>query len=190
MIIGLYGKKGSGKDTFADFLCEKYNFVKYGFGDPIKEIAKIIFDFDDEQLYGDKKEDIDPYWNISPRDFFQKFGTDYGQFILPTHFSDIFKSEDNTRTIWVKVFEKWYKRELKKNPNTKVVINDIRFEHEYNIIKNLNGYIIKIKRKQNSKDKHISENELNNYKNDKFNYVIENNSSKANLYDTITNIIN
>ena len=55
MIIGIYGKKRSGKDTIANFLCEKYGFIKYGFGDPIKDIAKIMFGFTEEQLYGSKK---------------------------------------------------------------------------------------------------------------------------------------
>jgi hypothetical protein len=41
-----------------------------------------------------------------------------------------------------------------------------------------------------SKDKHISENELNNYKKNKFNYTINNNGSKQDLYDKIINILN
>ena len=56
MIIGLSGKKGSGKDTIAEYLCVQYGFINYGFGDPIKEIGRIMFDFTDEQLYGNKKE--------------------------------------------------------------------------------------------------------------------------------------
>ena len=77
-IIGLSGYKGSGKDTVADFLCEKYGFIKYGFADPIKEIAKIMFDFSEDETL---KEVVDERWGISPREFYQKFGTEYGQFI-------------------------------------------------------------------------------------------------------------
>jgi hypothetical protein len=190
MIIGIYGKKGSGKDTFSDFICEKYNFTKYGFGDPIKNIASIIFGFSKEQLYGNKKEEIDPIWGIRPRDFFQKFGTDYAQFILPTHFPEIFDCGDNKRTIWVKVFEQWYINQKRTNPDLKVVINDVRFKHEYDIIKKLNGYVIKINREVLNTDNHISENELDNYDNNKFKYIIENNNSKQNLYNSIVNIIN
>ena len=43
MIIGLAGKKGSGKDTIAEYLCAQYGFINYGFGDPIKEIGRIMF---------------------------------------------------------------------------------------------------------------------------------------------------
>ena len=91
MIIGLAGKKGSGKDTIADYLCEQYGFIKYGFGDPIKEIGRIMFDFTTEQLYGSEKELLDNNWGIIPRDFFQKFGTEYGQFILPKHLPNAFQ---------------------------------------------------------------------------------------------------
>ena len=69
MIIGISGKKRSGKDTVADFLIQEYGFIKYGFADPIKQIAKIIFGFNEEQLYGDKKEEIDKIWKIKPRIF-------------------------------------------------------------------------------------------------------------------------
>ena len=56
MIIGILGQKRNGKDTCADYLVEHYNFTKVSFADPIKQILKIMFDFNDEQLYGDKKE--------------------------------------------------------------------------------------------------------------------------------------
>ena len=69
LIIALSGKKRSGKDTVADYLVERFGFVKYGFADPIKEIGKIMFDFSEEQLNTDKKEEIDKRWGISPRQF-------------------------------------------------------------------------------------------------------------------------
>jgi len=112
MIIGIGGKKRSGKDTIADFLIKEYGFIKYGFAEPIKEIAKIIFGFDEEQLYGTKKEEIDEVWKIKPRNFFQKFGTDYGQYIFPEHFPNIFKNE-NKRSLWVLVFKNWYLKKKK-----------------------------------------------------------------------------
>ncbi len=188
MIIGIYGKKRHGKDTIANFLCQKYGFVKYGFGDPIKDIARIIFGFTDDQLYGTKKEEIDPVWNITPRDFFQKFGTDYGQFIFPEHFPSIFDS--NKRDIWVKLFINWYNQQKKINPFIKVVVNDIRFIHEYNAIKELDGYIIKVHRDISLSDSHVSESELDDYDDTKFNAIILNNSSKEHIYNQIITIIN
>lgn len=188
MIIGIAGKKRSGKDTISDYLIQEYDFIKYGFADPIKDIGKIIFGFTEEQLYGNKKDIIDLQWGIKPRDFFQKFGTDYGQFIFPEHFPEIFKGE-NKRGLWVQVFKNWYLNKLEIDPCIKVIINDVRFQHEFDLIKSLGGYIIKVERDKivNINDIHISENELDNIK---FNCIIQNNSSIEDLYRKIKEIIN
>ena len=44
MIIGLSGKKRSGKDTVVNIYVRSMVFINYGFGDPIKEI-RIMFQF-------------------------------------------------------------------------------------------------------------------------------------------------
>ena len=43
MIIGFLGKKGIGKDTSAKLLIEEYNFTRYAFGDPVKDVVKTMF---------------------------------------------------------------------------------------------------------------------------------------------------
>jgi hypothetical protein len=48
--------------------------------DPIKDIARIMFNFSEKQLYEKEKDDIDTKWNIKPRQFFEQFGTDIMQF--------------------------------------------------------------------------------------------------------------
>lgn len=45
VLIGLTGKKRSGKDTTADYLVEKYGFSKMSFSTPLKDICKILFSF-------------------------------------------------------------------------------------------------------------------------------------------------
>lgn len=62
VIIGLsglvenqYGEKtsiGAGKDTVADILVEKCNFVKISLADPIKRILREIWDFEHNYLWG------------------------------------------------------------------------------------------------------------------------------------------
>ena len=189
MIIGLAGKKGSGKDTIAEYLCAQYGFINYGFGDPIKEIGRIMFDFTDEQLYGNKKEIIDSKWGITPRDFFQKFGTEYGQFIMPEHFPSVF-DDITPRQFWVKRFWIWYSKEKKRNPELKVVISDVRFVHEFNFIKEKGGYILKVVRDLENVDNHLSETELDELSTDEYNYIIYNNSSREDLYEKIVDIFN
>ena len=203
MIIGISGKKRSGKDTISNFLIDNYDFIKYGFADPIKDIAKIIFGFTDEQLYGNLKEKIDDRWGISPRNFFQKFGTEYGRCIFQEHFPEIFDNHNkktlnkktlNKKTLWVLVFKKWYLKKIKENPSIKIVINDVRFIDEYNCIKELGGYILKVERNNLIVDQHISENDLDkSFENDKtleYDTIIENNGTLQDLYDKIIEIIN
>lgn len=52
MIVGICGLAGSGKDTAADFLVKNEGFVKIAFADPLKRIARDVYDFTDEQLWG------------------------------------------------------------------------------------------------------------------------------------------
>ena len=193
MIIAITGKKGSGKDTLADIIVNEYDFIKYSFGDDIKLISKILFNFNNEQLYGNKKDIIDDNWHITPREFFQKFGTDYIQNIFPKTFPNIFnKGNIDNKEFWLKKFELWYLNEKRNKKIFFVVISDLRFIHEYNYIKKLGGYIIKIERdnlNDNINTEHISENELDNFTNDKFNYVIKNNGSINDLENIIKKIM-
>lgn len=187
MIIAITGKKGCGKDTVANYMCEKYGFINYGFADPIKEISKIIFGFTDEQLNGHLKEAEDKFWGLAPRDFFQKFGTDIAQFEFPKYFPGIFRGKDE-RAIWVRVFEFWYTKKLKENPNLKVVISDLRFIHEYEYLRKMDAYFIRIKRniEGNKFGLHISETELDKLD---LNCEIENNGSLEDLFKKVDNMI-
>ena len=191
MIIAICGKKGSGKDTLANIIIENYNFTRYAFGDDIKEIAKILFNFDEDQLYGNKKDIIDKNWNITPRDFYQKFGTEYIQTIFPNLFPQIFtKNNISIREFWLKKFEIWYNDNIKKHKIFFVVISDLQFLHEYNYIKKMGGYIIKIER-DNLKniDNHSCETDLDNFTNDKFNFIIKNNDRIQDLKNQIKKIL-
>ena len=189
MIIGLSGKKRSGKDTVAEYLCAQYGFINYGFGDPIKEIARIMFQFSEEQLYGNQKDMLDVTWGIKPREFFQKFGTEYGQFILPDHHPEVFEGI-NSRQFWVKCFWRWYQVKLKENPHLKVVISDVRFLHELTFIKEKGGYIIKVNRNGILKDGHLSEMEIDTLDKDDFNATIDNNGTLAELHSKIIDLLN
>jgi len=143
MIIGLLGKNRVGKDTFAEYLIQHYGFIRYAFADPIKEIARILFNFTESQLYGNQKEEIDNRWDISPRQFFQKFGTEIMQYDIYKHLPQL-QNKVAPREMWVVIFMEWYRKQLQQDPNIKVVISDVRFFHELNSIKKLGGNIIKI----------------------------------------------
>lgn len=55
MILGISGVAGSGKDTFAKFL-GPHGACNVALADPLKKIARDIYDFTDEQLWGPSAE--------------------------------------------------------------------------------------------------------------------------------------
>lgn len=52
MIIGICGNAGVGKDTSADHLVAKHRFRKVSLADPLKRIARDVYAFTEEQLWG------------------------------------------------------------------------------------------------------------------------------------------
>lgn len=182
-LIGVMGKKGSGKDTVADYLVKNYSFSKTAFAEPVKHISKIMFNFTDEQLYGNEKEKIDPIWGISPRDAFQKIGTDFGQYDLQKYFPALGKKIG--KNIWTERIRVKYEKDKEKT-----VICDVRFIHEVNMILETGGIIIKINRDDIKEDLHISENEMMKIENNKITHIIDNNGSLQDLYEQVGNIMN
>ena len=59
-LVGICGRKGSGKDTVADFISRRYGFEKRALAQPIKHICGYLFNFNEAQLDGPLKEAIDP----------------------------------------------------------------------------------------------------------------------------------
>ncbi len=182
MIVGIIGKKQSGKDTIADILVNKYNYKKYAYADPIKDIIKTIFKWGDERI--EDKETIDPNWGISPRQALQNIGTELFQFELGKQVS-LF-NDTIGRNIWVKVFETWYSK-LPKNTN--VVVSDVRFLHEVQSLKKMEATIIKVERPDNHyvTDNHLSETQVNSFN---YDYLITNDRTIAYLKNQITGIVN
>mgnify|MGYP003705863213 FL=1 len=76
---------------------------------------------------------------------------------------------------------------LKENKDKNIVIADVRFNHEVNILKKHNFNIIKINRNIELNDSHISENEIKLIKH--IDYEIDNNGSKEQLYSQFDKFI-
>jgi len=140
MIIGLCGKKRSGKDTVADFLCSEYNFKKISFAHPLKRALQEIFGWSEEYVQGDKKDIVDPYWGISPRQAMQLLGTDFAQYILGERVPLFL--ETTGRLLWVKRCL----QEIEKDPFADWVISDVRFPHELEALQLRGASIIRITR--------------------------------------------
>lgn len=213
ILIGLVAPKQSGKDTAANYLCSAYSFSKYNFADPLKNAIGDIFGFSYEQLHGKEKEVIDPFWKVTPRELFQKIGTELFQYHLP---NEVEEFKDFGRLFWVKCFERWYLNKEKDydfarthwsngafesmlkdlptnifdttKPNFRVIVSDVRFLHEANKIKEMGGILIKINRsgEKNEYSNHTSETELNEIFCD---YTLENNGYLVDLYEELDKII-
>lgn len=171
MIVGLIGKKGHGKDTFADYLVQHYDFVKLSFAEPLKKVCKELFLLTDEQLYDPmEKEKVDERWGKSPRQLMQIIGTD----ILRKYYDE---------KIWVNLLLK--KMEHYKGKN--IVICDIRHPNELDLVMSFNNSenvkIFRIER-DNCKvdDSHITENFVLQSENIE---TVKNNQSLETFYKNI-----
>lgn len=136
-LIGIMGLKGSGKDTIAKMLPVEWK--RMAFADTLKDIVSILFGWDRELIEGDSeysrkwREEVNEYWakelcnkNFTPRMALQVLGT------------DIFRNNFD-RDIWVKVL----KRKI-INSNSDIVVTDVRFPNEANMIKSLGGKIVQV----------------------------------------------
>jgi hypothetical protein len=155
-LVGITGRKGHGKDTIGKTLCQDYGFTRLAFGDTLKEVCRDIFGFSDEQLYGDEKEVIDPYWRVVPRDVYQVIGTELLRNTLPRYFPHLGKN------IWVESLEKKYGESYK---GKRVVITDVRFQNEIDMIRRHGGVILRVKRDVESRafSGHESENYIDTF---------------------------
>lgn len=179
MIIGLMGKKQSGKDTVAKILVSHYSFTIIRFTDPIKAICKIMFGWGYEHIEGEMKEVIDPKWGISPRQAIQYIGTEFAQINLCKSFPLYAKTIG--RNIWSERLKQRYNVLVHtRTGQLDVVVPDTRFQHEVDCIHSLGGRVIRIERPNNKNDDdlHPSEKELEIITPD---YTIINNSTISDL---------
>jgi hypothetical protein len=139
-IIAICGAKRSGKDVLAEHLVKKYNYKRLSFAEPLKEAVKGLFNFDDDQvgigedIGNDRKDIIDERWGITPRAALQFFGTEMMQEkiqeLLPNMKRNFFA---NTLVNHINSAEE----------DTKFVISDLRFIHEYERLLNISKISIK-----------------------------------------------
>lgn len=144
MIIGICGLIGSGKDTIANHLVDYHDFYKTSFADKLKDAVAQMFDWDRDMLEGKSadsrswREQPDPFWTqetgfeVTPRLVLQKFGTE----CMRQGFFD---------GIWVSLV----KQQVTKNPGKNWVIPDVRFPNEIKMIKEVGGWIWRVKRGPN-----------------------------------------
>lgn len=161
MLIGVLGRKGSGKDTVSDYVIKKFNFEKMTLAEPLKNACMELFNFSDEQLYGNLKETIDPQWGVSPRKVLQWLGTD----VFRNRIGELNPNIGNN--FWVNLLRVRYIQRVNKNKNIKIIVSDVRYQNEIDMIHQFGGCVIKLTRPSiNNTDAHESEKNIDNLKGD------------------------
>lgn len=179
-IIGVCGRRRCGKDTIANYMCNKYGFVNKKIAHDLKHVVQFLFDFTDQQIESDEKDICDDHWNIPPRKALQFIGTDMMQYRLQEILPHI------GRSFWIKSF---IKKNLHNN-NQPLVISDLRFPHEYEELKKYNIFVIRVDRPvlniDIGVDEHLSEKEYTQIPAD---MTVTNDGTLEDLYKKIDNIL-
>ena len=140
-IIGITGSAGSGKDTIGDILVSNLpNWKKLSFAGHLKDVTALLFGFDRKMLAGETPEDRevreqpDQYWS-------EKMGKDFTpRFALQFLGTNLLRNQLH-QNIWVDCLEKTI-----LNSDENVVITDVRFPNEIDMIKNIGGEIWRVER--------------------------------------------
>lgn len=146
-IVGFHGPIGSGKSTAANFFVD-HGFTKFSFAAPLKKAVIEIFGFTEDQVYN-TKHIIDDYWGVRPREVLQIVGTELFRNELPKYFPHI-------SSIWVQTMD----RKISENPDAKIVIDDVRFPDEVDLIHRWGGIVVQIESQQENRKNHESEQSL------------------------------
>lgn len=140
-IIGICGLAGSGKDTIGDALVNNLpNWEKVSFASHLKDVTALLFGFDRKMLAGETPEDRaireqpDKFWS-------EKMGKDFTpRYALQYLGTNLLRNQLH-QNIWVDCLERKI-LEFDKN----VVITDVRFPNEINMIRNIGGEIWRVER--------------------------------------------
>jgi len=140
LLIGITGWKKHGKNTIADHLVKKYNYKKLHAVETLLNCFMELFTLDEDQVKGDRKDNKDDFWGFVPRDPLNVLGTDFlreqGELLIPGIGDKLL-----VKAIERKILKIW-----EKNPKTRIVLTNIRFPNEVDLIKKYNGLMIKVKR--------------------------------------------
>lgn len=142
-LIAFTGPKYSGKTTAADTLMKLVQYPhKMSFAYPIKQALLAMGFTREEILQGDKEEPISPF-GASCRRLCQTLGTDWGRNMVH-------------KDIWLMLFARQFVIQERSGTQL-IVIDDVRFDNEADMIKSLGGIIIKLEPHYPSSDSHPSE---------------------------------
>ena len=153
-VLGLTGRRGSGKSSVAKVLADIYDFEVMSFATPIKDMLSAM-GIPDKYLHDPEfKEKPVPGYGKSGRFMMQTLGTDWARNLIG-------------QSVWVRAVKDRIS-ELKLD----VVLDDVRFENEASMIHAYGGMIVRIERPNiDAADEHRSERPLDD---DHVDYTLRN----------------
>lgn len=180
-LIGFSGEMGVGKDEAAKALLG-LGYQRIAFGDALKSMAMHGLGLTWDQVHGSQEEKAKELeWlrpGNSPRRILQTLGTEWGRELIDPN-------------LWVEVV----RRAVLARPGGLVVIPDVRFENEAEMIRDMGGTVIHVRRGQQKRvgwlrslfnRKHASERMPEVAQGDK---VLMNNKTVADLHTAVRHIV-
>lgn len=138
MIIGLAGKAGCGKSTVANSFVKEHGFTVHKFAGPLKKMLHCL-GLDERHTDGFlKTQSFGFLGGHTPRYAMQTLGTEWGRNTI-------------SETLWLDAWQRTM-------PEGDIIVDDVRFDNEFDLIKSLGGLVIEIQRIGTDKnDQHNSE---------------------------------
>lgn len=136
-LIGIAGPARAGKDTLASYLLDNLSddWTRSSFADPLKDMLRAIgVDCSD-----DAKAVVSDDYGVTPRHIMQTLGTEWGRHMIDGD-------------IWVKAF-------ARLNAGKCVIVPDVRFENEADLVRE-HGVLIHLTGRGGIEGNHASENPI------------------------------
>lgn len=184
--IAITGKASSGKNTVSGLIClatcsGEQGFTHLSFADPIKEMAQTLFpQLPRQYLYGSSEYRSEVIPNASKngvpltvRQLLIDLGTSAREY--------------NPR-IWIDILHHRYELAKKEDPHL-IIISDVRFKNEFEFLKNLGFYQIRLYRNEHAKIDHASETDQDAIQDSQFDYILHNNGTLHSLKESVDKVV-
>lgn len=123
-VVALCGARGAGKDAVAAVLAREAGFVNHKFARPLKDALATLFSLDAAHVDGPLKDVVHERWGVTPRALMQWFGTEVMQHGLRAVVPSV------GRGFWAERLRASLRSALERDPAARIVVSDMRFEHE------------------------------------------------------------
>lgn len=185
-IIGLSGYARTGKDEFAAVLVNEYNFIRIAYADKLREVLYALDPIvAHENLYGIRQNRLEQLQPVTVSQVIDRYGWDgYKE----TKYKDEIRrllqrlgTEAGRKALWDSIWVDAAFANL--NPDSRVVITDMRFPNEAQAVKDRGGVTLRIDREGVGPiNNHASETSLDDWK---FDWRVQNTGSLEEYQESV-----